>query len=61
MYIGELPINQKNCAVFLEEEERSACDGLSSLVAVTESAEKAEDTCTDYQYDVPEDFNFSRC
>ena len=55
MHIGELLRNQGNCTVFVEEEERSEGDGLSNLVAGTEPAE-AEDPHTDYQYDVPEDF-----
>ena len=29
---------------------------MKSLVAITEPAEEAEDTHTDYRYDVPEDF-----
>ena len=39
----------------MEEEERSEGDGLSKFVAGTEPAE-GEDPHTDYQYDVPEDF-----
>ena len=42
----------------MEEEERSECIGLSNLVAGTEQAE-AEDPHTDYQYDVPEDFEMA--
>ena len=56
VHIGELPSTQGNCTVFLEEEERSGCEGLSSLVAVSEPAEDTEEARTDYQYDVPEDF-----
>ena len=42
----------------MEEEEGSECIGLSNLVAGTEQAE-AEDPHTDYQYDVPEDFEMA--
>ena len=58
VHIGQFLSNQGNCTVFVEEEERSECIGLSNLVAGTEQAE-AEDPHTDYQYDVPEDFEMA--